>query len=164
MAQPSTTYASPVSRARAVYLALALATIAVGLLVHLRGAVLGPVARDVLGDALWAAMIAWWAGALAPGARLTTRAAAAFAVCAGVEASQLLHAPALDALRATRVGHLVLGSGFDPRDLVAYAAGVAGAALLEATVVARATRSRATHGVHDRDGSAAHPVDSRRRS
>jgi hypothetical protein len=40
------------------------------------------------------------------------------------------------------MGHLVLGSGFDPRDLVAYALGVAGAALLEAAVLARGRRSR----------------------
>jgi hypothetical protein len=37
-------------------------------------------------------------------------------------------------------GHLVLGSGFDARDLLAYALGVAGAALLEAMIVARGRR------------------------
>jgi hypothetical protein len=111
-------------RARARYVALALATIAVGLTVH-RGALpLGARARDATGDALWAAMIAWWVGAVAPGAPLRARAAAALAFCFAVEASQLYHAPALDALRGTTVGRLVLGSGFDPRDLVAYAAGV----------------------------------------
>jgi len=62
---------------RSIYVLLALVAIAVGLLVHLRGGLLGPVARDVLGDALWAAMIAWWAGALAPGAWLAARSAAA---------------------------------------------------------------------------------------
>ena len=121
---------------RTGFLVLACATIAVGLVVHLRGAALGPVARDVLGDALWAMMIAWWAGALAPQARLAVRSTAAYAVCAAVEVSQLYHAPALDAVRATMVGHLVLGSGFDPRDLLAYGAGVAFAALLEWTVIA----------------------------
>ncbi|HSU17369.1 DUF2809 domain-containing protein [Longimicrobium sp.] len=125
------------------YLAAVVVTIAVGLLVHLRGAPLGPVARDVLGDALWAAMVAWGAGALAPGVRLAARSAVAYAVCAAVEASQLYHAPALDAIRATRAGHLALGSGFDARDLLAYALGVAGAALLEAAVVARGRRLRA---------------------
>src|SRR4051812_12570670 len=81
-------------------------------------------------------MIVWLASVLAPGARLPTRCLAAYAVCALVEASQLYHAPALDALRATRLGHLVLGSGFDARDLAAYAAGVAGATLLDAAIVA----------------------------
>ena len=122
---------SAFTRARAAYVALALSTIGVGLLVHGLGLGLGAVARDVLADALWAAMIAWWVGALAPRAALGMRSAASLAVCFAVEASQLAHAPALDALRRTRAGHLVLGSGFDPRDLVAYAVGVAGAALLE---------------------------------
>ena len=131
------------SHVRASYIAAVLATIAVGLLVHLRGGALGPAARDVLGDALWAAMIAWWVGALTPGSPLARRSWAAYAICMVVEVSQLYHTPQLDALRATAVGHLVLGSGFDPRDLAAYALGIAGAALLEAAVVARGRRSRA---------------------
>jgi hypothetical protein len=120
--------------ARAAYLALALGTIALGLGVHLGGAALAPAARDVLGDALWAAMVAWWVGAAAPGAPLRVRAAVALGLSFAVEASQLYHAPALDALRATRAGHLVLGSGFDPRDFAAYTAGVAAAVLLELAV------------------------------
>jgi hypothetical protein len=128
-------------RRRAAFLALACATIAAGLLVHLRGAALGPAARDVLGDALWALMIAAWAGVLAPRARCRARSLVAYAVCVGVEVSQLYHAPALDAARATPVGHLVLGSGFDPRDLVAYAMGVALAALLESAAGAWRTRT-----------------------
>lgn len=119
------------------YIALALATIAVGLLVHEQGTALGPVARDVLSDALWAAMIVWWVSALVPGARLGVRSAIAYAICAGVEVSQLFHTPALDAIRSTTAGQLVLGSGFDARDLASYALGVICAALLDATVVAR---------------------------
>ena len=117
------------------YVALALGTIAVGLAVHLHGEALPPAARDVLGDALWAMMIAWWLGAIAPETRLSRRAITALAICFAVELSQLYHAPAIDALRATTLGHLVLGSGFDPRDLVSYAAGVLAAALLEYTVM-----------------------------
>ena len=122
---------------RPSFLALACGTIAVGLAVHLHGAALGRAGRDVLGDALWAMMIAWWAGVLAPRARLAWRCAAAYVVCASVEVSQLYHAPALDAARATTLGHLVLGSGFDSRDLAAYGAGVVLAALLESTFAGR---------------------------
>ncbi len=118
--------------ARARYLALAIGTVGLGLAVHLRGTALPPAARDVLGDALWAAMMVWCVSAVAPAARRPTRGAAALAVCWAVEASQLYHAPALDAVRTTTVGRLVLGSGFDPRDLAAYAAGVLAAVLLEA--------------------------------
>jgi len=55
---------------------------------------------------------------------LRTRALAALAVCFDVESSQQFHTPMLDAIRRTVPGHLVLGSGYDPRDFVAYAAGV----------------------------------------
>lgn len=128
---------------RLTFVVLAVAAIAVGLLVHLRGTALGPVARDVLGDALWAAMIAWWLGALAPRAPLGVRSAVAYAICVGVEVSQRYHSPALDAARGTLLGQLVLGSGFDRRDFLAYAGGVAIAAVLEATIVFRYARPRA---------------------
>ena len=118
-------------RRRMQFVALAGATIAVGLLVHLRGSWFAPIARDVLGDALWAALIAWCIGAVVPRAPLARRSVAAYAVCATVEVSQVYRAPALDAVRATRLGHLVLGSGFDARDLAAYAGGIAAAVLLE---------------------------------
>jgi Protein of unknown function (DUF2809) len=103
---------------------LALATIGVGLFVHKSGALLPAVARDVLGDALWAMMIVWWIGVLAPRLGWRLHGAIAFAVCAAVEFSQLVHTPALDALRRHPIGHLVLGSDFDARDLAAYAVGV----------------------------------------
>ena len=122
---------------RASYLGLALGTIALGLAIHWHGGVLGPTARDVLGDALWAAMIYWWIGALAPGATLRVRAVMALMVCFGVEVSQLYHTPALDALRRTTLGQLVLGSGFDPRDLVAYAGGIVAAVGLEHVTMRR---------------------------
>jgi hypothetical protein len=35
------------------------------------------------------------------------------------------------------LGHLVLGSGFDPRDFTSYAAGVLAAALLERVIMRR---------------------------
>ncbi len=122
-------------RARARYVALAAGTIVVGLAVHLRGGALSPAVRDVLGDALWAAMVVWVISAVDPGFRLRWRALAALAVCFVVEFSQLVHLPALDALRRTLAGHLVLGSGFDPRDLSAYTAGVLAAVLLEWAIV-----------------------------
>lgn len=122
-------------RTRLSYAALAIGTIVVGLAVHLHGATLDSVTRDVLGDALWAMMVTWWLGSIAPEARIPRRAIAALAICFVVELSQLYHTPTIDALRETTLGHLVLGSGFDPRDLVSYAAGVLAVALLEVTIV-----------------------------
>jgi uncharacterized protein DUF2809 len=123
---------------RVRYAALAAVTIVVGLAVHLHGRALPPAARDVLGDALWAMMATWIIGAIAPAVRPWRRGAVALAWCFLVEFSQLVHLPALDALRRTLPGHLLLGSGFDPRDLVAYAAGVLTAVLVgSATFVRR---------------------------
>jgi hypothetical protein len=130
------------ARRRARYLALAVATVAVGLAVHRRGDALPAAARDVLGDALWAGMIAWGVGAAAPGAALAGRAAVAYAVCATVELSQLVHHPALDASRRTALGRLALGSDFDPRDLAAYALGVAAACGAEWWITRRGPPAR----------------------
>ena len=120
-------------RRRLAFVVLALCTIALGLWVH--GSIaLGETARDVVGDALWATMIAWWIGALTPRSRLAARSAAAFGICLTVELSQLLHTASLDSVRETALGRLVLGSGFDPRDVAAYAVGVALAAACERMV------------------------------
>ena len=128
-------------RARARYVAAALATVAAGLFVHWRGGALGVSARDLLGDMVWSAMMACWVGALAPNARMVPRSVVALALCFAVEFSQLYHEPALDAFRQTRLGHLFLGVGFDPRDLAAYAIGVTSALLFE-LAVASARKSR----------------------
>jgi len=118
-------------RIRGQYLTLAIATIALGLVVHLHGSALGAAGQDFAGDTLWASMIMWWIGVLAPAARLSVRSVLALAICFIVETSQLYHTPTLDAIRGTTPGHLVLGSGFDPRDLVAYTVGVLAAAIVE---------------------------------
>jgi hypothetical protein len=123
------------------YVALAAGTIALGLWVHRGGAGLGATARDALGDALWGAMMEWWVGAAAPGARLMTRSGVTLGFCLTVELSQLIHGPAIDAVRRTTLGNLALGSGFDWRDLLAYTAGVAVAAGVERLVRGRLRRA-----------------------
>ena len=118
-------------RDRSRYSVLAVATIFVGLIVHLRGDAMPPAARDVLGDALWAMMVMWVISALVPRISLSWRATAAAIVCVVVEFSQLVDQPTLTAIRRTAVGHLVLGNTFGPRDLVAYLSGVISAALFD---------------------------------
>jgi hypothetical protein len=127
-------------RTRALYLVLAVGTIVLGLAVHRGGSALAPAVHDVLGDALWATMMAWWVSVIAPARRIRWRAATALAFCFAVEFSQLYHSPRLDALRRTSAGHLVLGSGFDARDFPAYTTGVLAAALLERAVSRRHSR------------------------
>jgi hypothetical protein len=127
----------PRVHARLVYVGLALGTIALGLMVHVHGDALGPASRDVIGDALWAAMIMWWISAIAPDRSLGARGIVAIAICFAVEFSQLYHTGTLDSLRNTIIGRLTLGSGFDPRDLLAYAIGVLAAAACERIVRSR---------------------------
>jgi len=122
---------APETRLRAAYVASALVTIAVGLAVHYGGTRLPLAARDVLGDALWAIMLTWWVSALWPRLARSARAAIALGTCFAVELSQLYHTPGLDAARRTTLGQLILGNGFDPRDLAAYALGVLAAVAIE---------------------------------
>jgi hypothetical protein len=118
-------------RRRLLYLGLAFATILIGLAVHLFHRSYPTAAGDIAGDALWAMLVFWLVSAVAPKARLTTRGLVAFAIAVAVECSQLYHAPGLDAVRATLLGHLMLGSGFDPRDILSYAGGVVVAGLID---------------------------------
>jgi hypothetical protein len=131
------------SSSRVSFALLALGTIALGLGVHWHGDVFGPTARDVLGDATWAAMMAWWVAVLVPAASIRDRGFVALTICFAVEASQLYHTPALDALRRTTFGALTLGSGFDPRDLLAYTLGVVAAGLFER--ILRRSLGRTSH-------------------
>jgi hypothetical protein len=119
------------------YVAAALLTIVVGLGVHLGGSFIPPAARDVAGDALWATMMLWWISAVSPRSRLVTRAGIALGISWLVELSQLYHAPWLDAARSVTLGRLVLGTGFDTRDLVAYAGGVALGCLIDGLIRGR---------------------------
>ncbi|MEO7996915.1 MAG: DUF2809 domain-containing protein [Gemmatimonadaceae bacterium] len=127
----------PTTSRRLKYAALTGAVLLVGLGVHFRGALLNARVRDSLGDALWATMIAAGISTLMPRQRPMTRYIGALCICYAVEFSQLWHTPALDQLRATRMGALVLGSGFDWRDLVAYACGIAMFAWLDERWVSR---------------------------
>lgn len=128
---------------RGVYAGLALFTIGIGLATHYHAGWMHPVVRDMLGDALWAMMMFWLVSVVAPRALPLARGAVALGICWLVEFAQLVHLPALDAFRATSVGHLTLGSGFDARDLLSYALGVV-AAVLIGTLIGGLPRARAT--------------------
>ena len=94
--------------------------------------ILGLLSRKVaflpaaLGDALWASTVflAW--GIVFP--RLSGKWLALLALVSSwlVEFSQLLTWDWLVELRATTIGHLLLGQGFLVSDLIAYALGIAG--------------------------------------
>ncbi len=84
------------------------------------------------GDVLWASMMYWLIAILRPHDRVARVAVLALSVAFMVEASQLLQIEPLLSFRDTTLGALVLGHGFVASDLIAYAVGVAIAALIDA--------------------------------
>lgn len=90
-----------------------------------------PFVRKYGADALWAWLVFLLIRIIRPQARTATSAAVAFGFTVMVELTQLYHAPWIDAIRATRLGALVLGSVFNWPDIPAYALGVAVGVLIE---------------------------------
>ena len=135
-------------RSRTIFVALALITVAIGLAVH-RGESLPPAARDMTGDAMWAMMVAWWMGAIAPSAPVARRGASALAFAFAIEFSQMYHASWIDAFRRNPLVHLVLGSDFDARDLLAYSGGVLAAVVVEFALRRRAPQLFGRAGTAD---------------
>lgn len=113
-------------RIRAFALAASALSVAVGLASRTPG--LPRFVHAYVGDTLYAVLIYALLRAAFPTRRV---AVAAVSACFAIEASQAWHLPALDAVRATRIGALVLGRGFVWSDLGCYAVGVATAALVE---------------------------------
>jgi Protein of unknown function (DUF2809) len=87
--------------------------------------VLPPLPGKYTGDALYALMAFCLAGVLAPRGSTAVVAGLALGWCMAVEVSQLVHTPWLDAVRATTLGHLVLGAHFGWLDLLAFLPGIA---------------------------------------
>ena len=83
------------------------------------------------GDALWATMMLFGVALLRPAARPAAVAGIALVISFAVEFSQLYEAGWANAIRATRVGHLVFGSGFNGMDFAAYTIGVCAGLLLD---------------------------------
>ncbi|MBL8737162.1 MAG: DUF2809 domain-containing protein [Planctomycetes bacterium] len=85
------------------------------------------------GDALYATAAYFLLAVPFAGARTRTLLGGAFLFAAAVECQQALAWPWLVDLRATRLGALLLGQGFQLADLAAYAAGATLAALADVT-------------------------------
>lgn len=127
---------APARRPRAIRIVragLGAATIVCGLALRGWGRSLGLPAPLVKygGSLLWGTMVFFLVGIAA--ARLSRRniALIAASIAVGVELFRLVHAPWLDAFRLTTAGALLLGRVFSPCDLLAYAAGIAGAIMLD---------------------------------
>jgi len=129
-------------------LVLLIGTVALGLASRRYPALLPAFVVTYAGDVLWASMVFWLLTLVRPRGEGRHLAAIAFAIAVAVETSQRYHAPWLDALRASRLGALVLGQGFLWSDIACYLVGVIVAAWMDwmlrtrrrtRTVIARET-------------------------
>ncbi len=75
------------------------------------------------GDALWTLMVFCGLGSVMPTNSSIRIALYALAISFAVEVLQLYQAPWINGIRGNSFGHLVLGSGFDWMDFLAYAVG-----------------------------------------
>ena len=122
---------APAIRNRSVYALLIGLTIIFGLASRKFSFLLPPLLAKNAGDILYAVMAFWLVGLLFPRLPTFRAALAAGLFCLGIELLKFVQAPWLVAVRHSRAGALVFGSGFHWSNLVCYAIGVAAAALLE---------------------------------
>jgi Protein of unknown function (DUF2809) len=94
-----------------------------------------------IGDILWALMVFLGFGFLRPSLSTARVAALAALFSAAIEASQLYHAPWIDALRRTRLGGLVLGYDFLWSDLLCYAVGITLGVIIELLLLRQKRKS-----------------------
>ncbi|WP_311259672.1 DUF2809 domain-containing protein [Microbacterium sp. WCS2018Hpa-9] len=134
---PSTPPRDPLVGARRRRLLVsAVLVVAAGLVTHIAGS--GPVA-DLAGDALYAVMIYLVIAVAAPRTAFWIVGVTALALCTLIECFQLTGLPGLWAESFWPV-RLVLGVGFDVRDLAAYAVGAGAATLVDAALSRRRAR------------------------
>lgn len=88
------------------------------------GIVLPDVISLYAGDTLWALLVFWLVRMIKPVLSIFLSALIALCFAFAIELSQFYHAPWIDAIRATTLGGLVLGFGFQFSDLICYSFGV----------------------------------------
>jgi hypothetical protein len=77
------------------------------------------------GDSLWALVVFLCFGFAFRRSSTARIGLGALCFAWSVEFLQLYHAPWIDGIRSTRLGHLVLGASFNGPDLIAYVVGIA---------------------------------------
>ncbi|WP_217181389.1 DUF2809 domain-containing protein [Streptomyces sp. AC495_CC817] len=126
----TTAAATPLRVRRSAIALLAAVTAVTGLLVHTMSSC---PAGDIAGDALYAALLYLLVALIAPRWHPIQPALVSAGICTAVELLQLTHIPR-DLSAAFPPAALVLGSGFDPRDLVVYVLAAAAASGLDVAV------------------------------
>jgi hypothetical protein len=122
-----------------------LAVIAAGLALRRFGYEIGltfPVVKYG-GSILWGSMVFLLVGILTGSTRIGFMALGALAIAMVVEFSRLYHTPVLDAFRLTTAGKLLLGRVFSHWNILAYAVGIAAAAVAEVRLFNRGRGSAA---------------------
>ncbi len=92
------------------------------------------------GDALWALMVFLIWGFCRPELSVERRAVYALLTAYADEFSQIYQAPWINGIRATTVGHLLLGSTFSWWDQLAYTVGIALAFCIEKVATIRSAK------------------------
>ncbi len=87
------------------------------------------------GDALYAVMIFFLLKTIIQPTKNVNLLIAAFAICVLIELSQLVQTPWLNAIRAHKLGALMLGNGFLWVDIFAYAIGVLVAFIVSVKII-----------------------------
>nr|WP_320052243.1 DUF2809 domain-containing protein [uncultured Acetobacteroides sp.] len=118
-------------RNRTLFLLLSVSSILLGLSSRKMAVYLPDFINLGLGDTLWAVMVYLLFATAFCRWSIVRTALVALAFCYLIEISQLYHAPWIDAIRANRLGGLVLGFGFLWSDIIAYTLGVGSAVLFE---------------------------------
>jgi hypothetical protein len=118
-------------RSRALYAAIAVATIGAGLATRRNPDWFPAPIAEYGGDVLWAMMMFWIVAIIWRSWPTIRIATVAIAISIAVELSQLYRAEWIETIRAGRAGALVLGSGFLWSDLVCYGLGVGLAAAFD---------------------------------
>jgi Protein of unknown function (DUF2809) len=83
------------------------------------------------GDSLWSLVAFLGCGFVFRRSSTVHVALGAVGFAWSVELLQMYHAPWIDAIRSTRLGHLTLGTSFNSPDLIAYVVGIALGAFTE---------------------------------
>jgi hypothetical protein len=122
-------------RHRGLYVVLIVIVICSGLASRSDALGLPPFFAKYAGDALWALMVFLGIGFVLAARGTAIVAALAVAVSCADEFSQLYHAPWIDTVRRTTLGHLVLGDTFTWADIAAYLVGIGFGASAEVVAI-----------------------------
>jgi hypothetical protein len=126
---------------RALYFAIAIVTLFVGLIWRFVLLGLPPFLFKYGGSVLWAAMIYWLAALIAPRAQPPHLALIAAAIATAVELFKLVHTPAVETFRLTFAGKVILGRYFYFSDFLAYYLAIAAAAFIDNRMRSRSSQT-----------------------